>query len=375
MDDATPPQATPPQATPPQATPLVPGLSFRPATPGDWGTLADVLNRARLADGVQEVTSAESLAAEHEPLDDFELGRDVLVAEVDGRAVGFLFGSRVVRGGGLSLETWGAVLGEYRGRDIGTALHRATRARLAAEAAADPRPGPRSYGTFALDIERADIALIESEGYVPIRFGFEMRRPITGRLPDHPLPDGLELRAVTPDQHRAIFDADNEAFRDHWGHHEPGEGDFRARFGSPDTDTALWCVAWDGDQVAGVVMNAIYHDENRQLGIRRGWLDHVSVRRPWRGRGVAKALCAASFRVLRAEGMDEAWLGVDGSNPTGALRLYQGLGFLVARRWQAFGRPLDGPAPAGWQPEDDEPQPEGDEPQPEGDEPQPEGGG
>jgi hypothetical protein len=48
--------------------------------------------------------------------------------------------------------------------------------------------------------------------------------------------------------------------------------------------------------------------------------------------------------------MDEAWLGVDGSNPTGAVRLYEGLGFKVVRRWQAYGRPLEGPAPAGWQP-------------------------
>ena len=89
-------------------------------------------------------------------------------------------------------------------------------------------------------------------------------------------------------------------------------------------------------------MNAIYRGENEALGIRRGWLEHVSVRRPWRGRGVAKALCAASFRVLRDQGMDEAWLGVDGSNPTGAVRLYEGLGFGVVRQWKAYGRPHRG---------------------------------
>jgi mycothiol synthase len=117
----------------------------------------------------------------------------------------------------------------------------------------------------------------------------------------------------------------------------------------PDMTPGLWCVAWDGDQVAGVVMNAIFRQENEQLGIRRGWLDRVSVRRAWRGRGVAKALCARSFRVLRDEGMVEAWLGVDGSNPTGAVQLYEGLGFTVARGWKAFGRPVDEPAPPGWQ--------------------------
>jgi ribosomal protein S18 acetylase RimI-like enzyme len=97
-------------------------------------------------------------------------------------------------------------------------------------------------------------------------------------------------------------------------------------------------------------MNAIFAEENEALGIRRGWLEHVSVRRPWRGRGVAKALCAASFRVLRERGMDEAWLGVDGTNPTGALQLYEGLGFTARRRWMAYGRLLEGPALEGWTP-------------------------
>jgi ribosomal protein S18 acetylase RimI-like enzyme len=79
-------------------------------------------------------------------------------------------------------------------------------------------------------------------------------------------------------------------------------------------------------------MNYVFAAENAQLGIRRGWLDHVSVRRPWRGRGLAKALCAESFRVLRSRGIDEAWLGVDAANPTGALGLYESLGFVVVRR-------------------------------------------
>ena len=204
--------------------------------------------------------------------------------------------------------------------------------------------------SFALDEEAGARGLLLGEGFVTIRYGFEMRRYLTGALPDHLLPGGLEMRPVTPDQHRTIFDADNEAFEDHWGHRPTDEADFQAEFHGPDVDTALWCVAWDGDQVAGVVMNAIYRGENEELGIRRGWLEHVSVRRPWRGRGVAKALCAASFRVLRDQGMDEAWLGVDGSNPTGAVRLYEGLGFGVVRQWKAYGRPIEGPAPAGWRP-------------------------
>jgi mycothiol synthase len=330
--------------------PAIPGLAFRHATPDDWGAIAAVVNAARQADGVDEVRSGESLAAELPESEMFSLARDMLVAEIDGRIVAHSIGFRAVRDGALVGELLGAVHPDVRRRGIGTAMFLATTARLAAECAADPRPGPRELRSYALEDETSDRALLDAQGFVPIRYGFEMVRPITGALPEHPLPAGLELRPVTEDQHRAIFDADNEAFEDHWGHRPPEEADFYARFHGPEVDTSLWCVAWDGDQVAGVVMNAIFVEENEALGIRRGWLEHVSVRRPWRGRGLAKALCAASFRVLREQGMSEAWLGVDGANPTGALQLYAGLGFSSRRRWMAFGRPLDRPAPAGWQP-------------------------
>jgi ribosomal protein S18 acetylase RimI-like enzyme len=288
------------------------------------------------------------MASDFGSLDVFELERDALVAELDGEIVAFGFGYRVRRDRVLTGESWGAVVPEMRQRGVGTAIWSANVARLVAEMSADPRPGPRELRSFALDVSIGDRALLAAQGYVPIRFGYEMRRFLTGELPQHRLPAGLELRPVVPADHRAIFDGNNEAFRDHWGHRERGEREFEALFSAPATDTPLWCVAWDGDEVAGVVINTIYHEENATLGVRRGWLDQVSVRRPWRGRGVAKALCAASFRVLRERDMDEAWLGVDGSNPTGALQLYEGLGFAVARRWQVYGRPIDGPAPPGW---------------------------
>jgi mycothiol synthase len=327
--------------------PMVPGVELRPATTADWPAMAAVVNRSRSADGVDEVWTAEEFAAEHATL---TVERDVLVAVADGTLVGHGIGVLMQRDGAIVAETEGAVDPAYRRRGIGTALFRRNLARLRAGAEADPRPGPREVRAYALDEEVSDRALLDAEGFVPIRFGYEMRRYLTGSLPDHALPAGLELRPVTPDAHRRIFDADDEAFQDHWGHRTPTEEDFLARYNRPDVDTSLWCVAWDGDEVAGVVMNMIAARENAALGIRRGWLERVSVRRPWRGRGVARALCSASFHVLRDRGMDEAWLGVDGSNPTGAVHLYEGLGFHVVRGWKAYGRPLEGPAPRDWRP-------------------------
>ncbi len=333
------------------AAPAIPGLSFRPATAEDWDAIAGLVNEVRKADGIDEVRTGASLASEYPESADFALARDMLLAEVDGRLVAYAIGHRVIRDGMPVGQTDGAVHPAFRRRRLGTALHQAVVDRLRAEFAADPVPGPRQLRTFALEEETGCRELLVEQGFVPVRYGFVMRRSLTGMLPEHPLPEGLELRPVTEDQHRAIFDANNEAFEDHWGHRQPTEADFTRHFQGPDINPGIWCVAWAGNEIAGVVMNMISASENEALGIHRGWLDEVSVRRPWRGRGLGKALCAASFRVLRDLGMDEAWLGVDGANPTGALQLYEGLGFRVHHRWTAYGRPLDGPAPAGWTPD------------------------
>ena len=58
-------------------------------------------------------------------------------------------------------------------------------------------------------------------------------------------------------------------------------------------------------------------------------------------RGLARALIARSFRVLKERGMTEAALGVDAQNPNGALQLYESMGFRVAKRHTIFRKPLD----------------------------------
>jgi len=168
-----------------------------------------------------------------------------------------------------------------------------------------------------------------------------MRRANLDEVPAAPLPEGIEIRPVTEAHRRAILEAENEAFRDHWGHREMTESDFKRTFDRAELDTSLWVVAWDGDQVAGVVQNWIWPEENEALGVSRGWLEHISVRRPWRRRGLARALTAASLVTFRDRGLDEGMLGVDSENPNGALGLYEGLGFSLHSRAAAYRRSLE----------------------------------
>jgi ribosomal protein S18 acetylase RimI-like enzyme len=148
------------------------------------------------------------------------------------------------------------------------------------------------------------------------------------------------MRPVEPGDHRRIWDADTEAFRDHWDAAERTDSDFESWFAEPELDTSLWRVAWDGDEVAGSVMTFIWHTENEALGQRRGWLEHISVRRPWRKRGLATALIASALHGLRDVGMNEAALGVDAENTSGALRVYERIGFRRSRTGIAYRKEL-----------------------------------
>ncbi|MGD2207392.1 MAG: GNAT family N-acetyltransferase, partial [Anaerolineae bacterium] len=62
---------------------------------------------------------------------------------------------------------------------------------------------------------------------------------------------------------------------------------------------------------------------------------------PWRRQGLAKALIARSFRLLKELGMEEAALGVDADNPNGALQLYQTMGFQVVKRHTTYRKSID----------------------------------
>jgi ribosomal protein S18 acetylase RimI-like enzyme len=173
-----------------------------------------------------------------------------------------------------------------------------------------------------------------------------MRRDLAEPIEERALPAGLEVRPVTPADYRRVWDAHHEAFRDHWGFRESTEEEYQGWLASPTFDASLWQVAWApgasgrGDEVAGMVLNFIPREENEQLGLQRGWTDPISVRRPWRKLGLARALILRSLTLLKAQGLTEAALGVDVQNPNGALQLYESCGFKPMKRSTTYRKDL-----------------------------------
>jgi ribosomal protein S18 acetylase RimI-like enzyme len=325
-----------------QPLPDIPGLVFRHVRrPDDYPQMNVIANATRAATGVDFSTTDEQFQSFYEHPGNFVTERDVAVVEVGGRIVGY------VRGGVYNQVSGPRVFEIMPFLDPAVAPKPLLPFMLSAiedhlrELAAAAPPGEKVLETFGGDSTPDRDELIVRAGFEPVRFFYSMVRPHLDDLPDAPLPPGLEIREVQPEHLRAIWDAQNEAFRDHWGWSDPGEEEYQQYLTDPvGSDASLWRVAWDGDEVAGQVRSYIHAEENERHGRLRGHTEFISVRRPWRRRGLARALIAASFPLLRARGMTEAALGVDTENTSGALRLYESCGFLPVNRSAVYRKPL-----------------------------------
>ena len=60
------------------------------------------------------------------------------------------------------------------------------------------------------------------------------------------------------------------------------------------------------------------------------------MRRPWRRRGLGRALLLHAFAEFRERGLPRAGLSVDSASPTGAHRLYEQVGMHLGPRYDIY---------------------------------------
>jgi mycothiol synthase len=312
---------------------LDPGLTLRSARWTDLQAVAELTHDvAKMEGDASFVLTADELANAWKN-EGFSVERDVFIVETqEGRVVGS--DEFYNEHGHCKLKADGCVHPEFRGLGIGTALleKMAERAQIEMELA---EPDLRVFIQSEINTKNeAGHALLRAMGYSPIRYHWSMEI----RLQEIPhaaaFPAGIELRAFVEEQHAvAVWEADNEAFRDHWGSHDRTYADWsHGKFGNPNFDPTLWMIAWDGDRVAG------FSQSRFRKGI--GWIGTLAVRRPWRKKGLGLALLQHSFGEFYKRDMKTIGLGVDASNPTGATRLYQRAGMLVASEFVTYEKEL-----------------------------------
>lgn len=313
-------------------TPLDPSLSLRRPTFADVKAVADLIYAVCEADGdVTVAVTPESL--EHAWREDgFNPETDAFIVQTaEGRIVGCEELSNEQAFAHFSAD--GYVHPDFHGRGIGTTLLTCAEER-AREMMKQAEPDLRVYLQAATDGKDAHGRQMFADlGYSIARYFWRMEIQLDS-APAFALPAGIELRPFDQDAHaRLVWEADNEAFREHWGSHDATfkEWSFR-KLERPEFDPALWLIAWDGDQIAGFSLNRF------RMGI--GWVGTLGVRKPWRSRGLGLALLNASFADFYRRGMKTVGLGVDASNTTGATRLYQRAGMRVASEFVNFEKEL-----------------------------------
>ena len=322
--------------------PAIPGLSFRRLRrPSDDAVMSGLVNASNIAAGINHRFSTTQVASWLDHPSRLDLDKDVLVAEVDGVPVAFVMGGwELDNDGGHNYEAWCEVHPDFRRRGLGTALLRWVEERQAQVAAGHPADVAKRLQSWTDEAEAGRIALLEAHGYQVVRYDFEMERPNLDDIPDLPLPAGIELRPAREDDLRRFWETEVEVFRDHWGAIDDSEASFERMRADPRRDLSLWVVAWEGDEIVGQVLNRIDREANAELGLKRGWVNSVGVRAPWRRRGIGRSLVAESLRVLRDAGMNQAGLGVDSENANGAVGVYEAVGFSVTRRERVYRKPL-----------------------------------
>jgi len=322
--------------------PPVPGLRFRHfAGPSDFAGMAAANQAVRDANHSLEFVGEEDMARRYAHLVNSDLRDDLLIVEIDGAIVGYARVEwRDATDGPRYVNTVCLLAPSARRRGIGGAMLAWQEERATTLVATLPADRPSILRAWTWDTEPGAGLMFESRGWTREGRGYEMIRPTLEDIPEPPLPDGFEIRHVSPDVARRVWEAAAEAFQDERGEGEWSEGDYDAWMADPLRDPDLWAVAWAGDDVAGGVYGRIDPDENAHHGVLRGYIAGVWTRRPYRRRGLARALLARVLVLLRERGMTSAYLGVDGLNPNQAVDLYASLGFEIHTSETDWSKPL-----------------------------------
>jgi ribosomal protein S18 acetylase RimI-like enzyme len=318
----------------------VPGLAFRVFQgETDYPKMLAVIEACKEVDDLERADTLEDIQNTYNHLHNCDPQRDMILAEVNGEVVGYsrVWWEQEPDGKWIGFQV-AFVHPGWRKRGIGSHILAFNEGRLAQIASELRRAGQLDNSVqyfsdvWTFESERAKTSLLEKAGYRPVRYEHHMVRSLLNPVEITSMPDGLEVRPVPPEAYRAVWDASMEAFKDHWGYIEPSEEDYQQMLSDKDFNPALWQVAWEGDQVAGMVMNFVLPLENEAYQRRRGYTEGICVRRLWRRRGLARALLTRSLRMFQEMGMTEAALSVDSQNLNGAFRLYESVGFRLVRR-------------------------------------------
>lgn len=303
----------------------------------DADAVSELFNLCAVAEtGAPLTTPAETLKMWRLP--GFDLQRDAWIIETpEEQVVGYM-------------DLWapepydrfygdGCVHPAHQGRGIGTALLDLAETRARALMPRAPEDARIVLTLRAESVNAAARRLFERHGYAQVRSFWRMGITLDQEPVAPEVPEGITIRPMLVGrEERAVYEADEEAFQDHYDHHTiPFETWLDWETAEPGLhDPALWFVALDRDQIAGIAICQPRTTEDAE----EGWVSTLGVRRPWRTRGLGLALLRHAFGAFYRRGTYRVALRVDAASPTGAVRLYERAGMRVVRQRDSYAKEL-----------------------------------
>jgi mycothiol synthase len=318
------------------------GLTVRPMRPEDAGPVAELLAACEAIDDTGALKSPEDLLEwwVHEFTDLAQDGRIVLAG--DGAVVGYAtaIAPPTFRDAyGVHLE--GRVHPDRRGHGIGRALlawqlERGTQLHAERHPEAPARLTATVYTTMP-SVE----ALVRRAGLEQVRWFFHMERPLTD-LPPLRRVEGVALVPFSWDRDEEVRAAHNAAFTEHYGSSERDEVSWRVMFtGQRNFRPDLSVLAVAEGAVVGYALSYVSETAAAASGVRESYFGQIGVVPTARRRGLSKAVIIAALHTAAASDCQTAGLEVDSENVSGALGLYESLGFATHRTQVSWSRRLD----------------------------------
>ncbi|WP_144126743.1 GNAT family N-acetyltransferase [Catellatospora sichuanensis] len=251
-----------------------------------------------------------------------------VVAEDAGEVVGFGRLDRWTEDDGTEMFlVTGCVHPAHRGRGHGTAMLRRQEAYAASIGSGAPH---QVLGGNADDSQPGARQLLLDHGYRVAFTLVDLSRPVADAAAPSALPPGLRTRPVLAEHQPQIHAAITECFTDSRHGFVPVDYDTHL---AAVRDTELWAVAWDGDEIAGLVTS-----EREGDGVADSpW---VAVRPAYRRKGLASALLTHSLAAMRKHGVAVATIRTVAENPHRTVDLYERSGYRIVRRMPRYRKPL-----------------------------------
>ena len=177
-------------------------------------------------------------------------------------------------------------------------------------------------------------------GYIQalMKRGFNLLRTYHGlkaEITNHPYPKlekGLEMRLISEDEKKIWWATHQDSFSKHFGFVPRPFEEWKAMIDKAvgiDLN-ARWVLYLQGQAVGFIECSDIKKD------VGAGFVDGIGVIQSQQGNGYGELMLRWAFAYYASIARQSLELNVDTGNESGALRLYEKLGFKVKSSWQHF---------------------------------------